>query len=294
MLCLLLMSLVAPSFANAQAELTPDQQVLLDDIRRSFAARDEWESYSLALQDSGNFAMTLVSGDSQQWATSSRRWEITADYDLAKQAVSGIASLEQTAASSDNTSEPLLESIHFVIFDGEVFAGADEDDLAEIDVQTELYQMFEFGRIGDFEFGQPLAIPGRLLDQATGVFDLGVTENPGGQRIQAYQVELDFARSLSLIPFDLDSFIQPFNGVVELGALTETILSTSSLELFIQVDIDSGQVLETMLIIDIGVDMAGEVVVAAADGNGYFSLTYGGEYRLNYPNVNQVFEIEAP
>jgi hypothetical protein len=289
-----LITLAFPFLAHAQSDLTPDQQVLLDDIRRAFELRDTWESYSLVVQDDDNFAMTLVAGDSQQWATISRRLAITADYDLAKGRVSGTASLEQTAASPDNTSEPLIESIRFVILEDQVFVGSEDDDLAEIDADSDPYQMFEFGRIGEFEAGQPLAIPARLLDEARGVFDLGVVENPGGQRIQSYQVELDFATSLPLIPFDLDSFIQPFNGVVELGALTDTLVSTSQLNLFVQIDLDSEQVLETLLIINLAADMTGEIVVAAADGNGYFSLTYGQEYRLNYQNVNQVFEIEAP
>jgi hypothetical protein len=137
-------------------------------------------------------------------------------------------------------------------------------------------------------------VPMGLLDNATEVFDLGVRRDSRRRDIQSYEVSLDFPESLPLLDLDLEALLRQFDGIAEFGALSDAVIDGSSLRLIAGVDTETGRLTECALVVEIGVELEGESVVAVTAGDGRFTLEFSRELQNAYFNVNEDFDIEAP
>jgi hypothetical protein len=219
--------------------------------------------------------------------------ESTTDIDREADAAQGRANRNVSLASSEDGTEGERTEIEFVLIDGDVFV-SDGGDFAESTGDLDDFAEFQLAELLDLSADTGIEIPVDILDNATEVYDLGVRRNSRRRNIQSYEVLLDFRASLSMLDLNLDSFLSEFNGIAELGALTEAVIDGSSLRLIAGVDGATGQLTEATLVIEIGVELEGASVVAVADGDGRFTLELSQETQSTYFNINDDFDIEAP
>ena len=281
----ILMLAALPLFA--QTELPEEQQNLLDELRDAFENRDSWDSYSRSTQTSTRIALTVTGEDVNQWRTDTITLEAAADIDREAEAMQGSVSRSESLASSDEGTSSDRAQIEFVALDGDVFV-SDDGDFAEADLNN--FEDFRLEALVEMGF----EVPAELLDNATAVLDLGVRRDSRRRDIQSYEVTLDFTESLPLLDLDLDAMLREFNGIAELGALSEAVIEGSSLRLIAGVDTATGRLTQTALVVEIGVEMQGEPVVAVAAGDGRFTLELSQELQNAYFNINDDFDIEAP
>jgi hypothetical protein len=290
---LLALILLAAMPLAAQTDLTDEQQALRDELREAFENRDSWDSYSRSTQDSTRIALTVIGTDTSQWRTDTITVESTTDIDREAEAAQGRAIRNVSLASSEGDTQGQRTEIEYVLVDGDVFV-AEGGPFVESSNNLDAFTDYQLAELVDLRPGEGFEIPVDILDNATEVYDLGVRRNSRRRDIQSYEVLLDFSRSLPLLDLDLDSFLSEFNGIAELGALSESVIEGSSLRLIADVDSNTGQLTEATLVIEIGVELEGASVVAVADGDGRFTLELSQETHSAYFNINDDFDIEAP
>ena len=264
-----------------------------DELRQAFILRDDWGSYSRTTQATTRLALTVIGTDTNQWRADTITLEVSTDIDREAEAMQGRASRDESLASSEDGVLGERTQLDFVVIDGDVLV-AEDTDFRNVRDNLDTFDDFQLRQLIAFEPGTGTEVPVDILENATAVFDLGVRRDSRRRDIQSYEVQLDVLESLPLIDLDLDTFLNDFNGVVELGALTEAVIEGSSLRLLVSVDTDTERVTETTLVMAIGAEIQGEDVVAVDDGSGRFSLELSREVRNAYFNINDVFAIEAP
>ncbi|HLA42630.1 MAG TPA: hypothetical protein VJZ27_04300, partial [Aggregatilineales bacterium] len=253
-----------------------------------------WESYSQSQNKTINSALTVTGTDTAQWQTDTLTRESIADYDLTAQAASGTVSIQRNLADSDNNRDSTRDQIQFIVIDGAVFVASGDNEFAEVTGNLDNYAAFELETLTAFDPSSRMEISTALLDHVTAVFDLGVGQERNGDQTQRYQVELDFAESVPELDFNLDAFVNEFNGIVELRTLTDAIIENSSLILNVSADAGTDRLKALTLVLEIPVQIEGEAVISVAAGNGIFELAYGQQQGISYFNINEAFEIEAP
>lgn len=279
---------------HAQTGLSPDQQTLLEEVQAAFAARDAWESYSQSTQQTINFALTITGTDVQRWQTDALVLESAADYNLQANAARGTVTVQQRSTRYDSNPINQTQTLYFVKVNNRTYAGENEDQLTDVSRQADKYAPFELSELTDLGHEGHFTLPPELLENALAVFDLGVGRDAQRREIQSYELELDFAKSLPYLDFNLDAFVGRFNGMVELGSFSQLLGQTSSLKLQVVLDRQSRQLLATTLMINIALEIEGADVVAVAAGDGLFSLDYGLQQQTRYYNVGEDLEIKAP
>jgi len=279
----------------AQTDLPDDQQALRDELRAALENRDSWNSYSRSTQTSTRIALTVFGADAAQWRTDTITLESTMDIDRQAEVAQGSASRNESLASSDEGTQGERSEIEFVVIDGEVFV-SDDGEFSDATENVDDFAGFQLAELVDLRSrtGGGVEVSVDILDNATEVFDLGVRRDSRRRDIQSYEVLLDFSESLPMLDLDLDSFLSQFNGIAELGALSDAVIEGSTLRLLASVDTETGQLTQSALIIAIGVDLEGESVVAVADGDGLLTMELSQETQSIYFNINEDFDIEAP
>ena len=280
---LLLIMLTAP----VSAQLTPDQEALMESVRLAYSTSADWQSYQLAQQITTNGALTVYGTDVLIWQTSNTQTDIAAEIDLANEMAQGEIFQTGNRASADEVAAPQDQRIAFAAIDGLVFIDA-QDGEGLTEVTDTLIDYSAYGLPAVVTFGKPPTI-NDWLDNTLAVYDLGVVDG-----VQGYQMEFALTDSLPYIDFNLDAFLNEYNGLVELGALGEAISEVGSVTLVINVDVESNQILNTSELIQIAVEISGEDVVSVPAGDGVFQLDYAHQIDTQYSALGIEFEVEMP
>jgi len=267
----------------AQGGLSSDQRALLDAVHEALNGRDGWASYSESSGWSSSFALTILGEETQSWETKAVYRDVVADFDLASERATGSITYRESLASSDAENSNQREQLAFVVVADSVFVGETPAELAAIRRLND-YAQFDLPALVDLD--APFQIQADLLDNATAVFDLGVSRNSRRQRIQRYEIALDFARSQRQIGFNMDGFVRQFDGLVATRALRDALQENATLTLLVGVNAQTEQLAELTLVLDVFVELPG--------ADGAFSLEYGQHYSSSYYNINEAFEIETP
>lgn len=220
---LLLIVLILP--VTVFAQLSDDQQALLEAVQVAFEQAEAWPSYSQSIQETTSLVYTLTT---QEWATEVTVREILLEIEDSE--ASGSVEISQSVLTSEmDSTQETTESADFEFSDGEIEASQpiDENGLSSlIDMDWTL-----------------------LLENVTAVYDLGVRE-VRGVPLQRYQLEVDALASLPALNLEMTALIELvgrdewFNWLVENGTLT----------LEVTVNLETGQLLRTELFLELPIE----------------------------------------
>lgn len=208
------------------AQLSDDQQALLEAVQEAFDQAEGWQSYSQSIQETTSLAYTLTT---QEWATEVTVREILLQMDDESSA-SGSVEISQSVLTSEMDSmQETTEAADFEFSDDDVEFSASIDDSGLLP----LMQM-------DW---------GLLLENVTAVYDLGVRE-VRGVPIQRYQLELDVLASLPALNLDLNPLIE----LVERDDLFDLLVEDGTLTLEITVNLETGHMLRAELFLELPIE----------------------------------------
>lgn len=273
---LLLLVLLIPTTVFAQ--LSDDQEALLENVQRSMEAQANWTRYQQSTERTTNTAITVTGEERVYWATSNTTLESALAFDIPDDAIVGEASFSVTAADAENGMSNFENAIEIDIdatdtslaVDSEAFPGfADAAAVANFDIDVLLSSDVE----------ELLT----MLDDTVAIFDLGVTERPD-TTVQRYELELELTEAnANRIGLDLEVFADAFAEDVEAETLVDTLLENGVLRLEVLLDVQTGRLLGTDLLLDMRAELTDDDVISAEDG--LFILEFVQSVRTVYFDV---------
>lgn len=267
------------------AQLTPDQETLLEAVRSAYATSADWQSYALARQTSTNAALTIFGTDVLLWQTYNAQTDTTAEIDLANTASQGEIFSLQNSASADEIVPQAETQLRFLAINGQVFVDQ-QNERVEVTDSVADYTLYGLPSLVSFEAAPDI---NGWLDNALAVYDLGVT---GG--VQGYQLDFTLTDSLPYIPFDMEAFTADYAEVVEDDALRAAIDEIGLVTLVVEVEVANNTILKTSLLIQIPVEVEGAAVISVPAGDGIFELDYAHQIDTQYSAIGETFEIVPP
>ncbi|MCL4878776.1 MAG: hypothetical protein KJ064_19100 [Anaerolineae bacterium] len=208
------------------AQLTDDQQALLDEVRESFEKAEAWQSYSQSIQETTTLAYTR---SSESWETNVTVREILLEVDETE--ISGSVDFTQSVLTSDM--ETMRETTAHTDFEISEEALEAASEVEEVVTQ-----------------GLPVLVEmDVLLENVTAVYDLGVRD-VRGEAVQEYQLEVDLLASLSALNLDMN----PLSDQLERGQLLEFIAENGTLSLQVATHFETGQLLSTEVFLDLPIE----------------------------------------
>lgn len=205
------------------AQLTDDQQALLDEVKESFEKAETWQSYSQSIQETTTLAYTR---SSETWETNVTVREILLEVNETE--ISGSVDFTQSVLTSDM--ETMRETTAHTDFEISEEALESASEVEEVVTQ-----------------GLPVLVDmDVLLENVTAVYDLGVRD-VRGETVQEYQLEVDLLASLSALTLDMS----PLSEQLEHNQLLEFIAENGTLSLQVATHFETGRLLSTEVLLDL-------------------------------------------
>lgn len=208
------------------AQLTDDQQALLDEVKESFEKAEAWQSYSQSIQETTTLAYTR---SSDAWETNVTVREILLEVDETE--ISGSVDFTQSVLTSD------IETMR--------------ETTAQTDFEISEEGLESASRVEEVVTqGLPVLVDMEvLLENVTAVYDLGVRD-VRGEVVQEYEIEVDLLASLSALNLDMN----PLSDQLERGQLLELIAENGTLSLQVATHFETGQLLRTEVFLDLPIE----------------------------------------
>lgn len=258
LLGVLLLAVGAASSVTAQS-LSPDQEVLLAEVRSSFEQRQTWGGVEQQRQLSSQWATTLQQADVLQWESTT----LALDADLNQQGdeLKGELIFKESFNGADQS--PSARQNEFVVdtaADGSLQLSNPQSNLQGAAFSQ--YSLIDLNRFLRQDFSP------QLLDCVTAIYDLGVTRQRQVGQVQAYDLTLDFAKCQATLNFSLERLMEQVSGASDPLALREALITQSSLIFHVEFQRSTGQWTYASLSLNLNAE------VANADGS-ILAVAYG-------------------
>jgi|GEM_PF-5691364 len=233
---------------------TPEQETLIEEVQTALAQQATWLSYTQVLEYDRLSATTIVDAEGVSWMNTTTTMQVISIHD--ETSIVGDATYRASIVTSeDDGVREKTDSISFLLVDDELLI---DDEVSEPNDYAQ-FEMVDFVETGG-------ALRSELLSHVLEVYDLGITNQDTLDRVQGYDLVLDFLPILPMVNFDADAIAEQYSDLGDAESLRELILANTDVRLQVNTDARTGQLLAATLVFSIVFDIPtqdGLITIAA-------------------------------